>query len=130
MKNKYTEEEIDNAVQLMGTSMVRPEKLEYELYKEARRQLNLTNKLNKMGTFHHISAQLIPKLGQDGKIRIPVEWIGKTEGETYENLEKQKIRKMELFGHYMFLDNKDAAQKVMDSIGILDKKIQNGHGRK
>lgn len=123
MKNKYEQEEIDNAVQLMGDIPVRPEKMEYELFVETRRQMNLTNRLNKMGSFHHISAELIPKLGEDGKLRIPVEWIGKTKGTTYENLEKQKQSKTELFGYYMMKDNKDAAQKVMDGIGVIDNKI-------
>jgi len=129
MKNKYIQEEIDNAIQLMGTSMVRSEKLEYTLYVEARRQINLTSKLNKMGTFHHVSAQLIPKLGADGKIRVPVEWISKTKGVSYENLDKQKIRKMELFGHYMSQDNQEAAQKVLNSVGVIDSKIQKENGR-
>jgi hypothetical protein len=127
-KNKYTEEEIIAAKELLGDSLERPENMEYELYVQVRRENKLMNKLDKLGTFHHVSASLIPKLGADGKMKVPVEWIGKTKGDTYENFEKQKSRKMELFMHYMILDEKEKAQKVADNIGLIDEKLRKENG--
>ena len=122
-KIKYTEEQIDNAVLVTGDGHSRPENIEYELYKEARKQIKLKARLHKLGMLEHISASLIPKLGDDGRIRVPVEWIGKTKGTTYENLEKQKNRKLELFAYYMSKGNNENAQKIVDSIGVIDDKM-------
>lgn len=122
--SKYTEEEITAAKELLGDSLERPEDMEYELYVQVRRENKLMNKLVKMGSFDHISATLIPKLGVDGKIRVPVEWIGKTKGDTYENLEKQRQRKLDLFEYYISRGKGEDAQMIANSIGLIDEKLK------
>lgn len=127
MSKEFKEEDlVEGLVKMMGSSNTpRPEGIPYDLYKEARKTFKLRERLYKMGTLEHISASLIPKLGDDGRIRVPVEWIGKTKGTTYENLEKQKTKKLELFAYYMSKGNNEKAQKIVDSIGVIDERIKN-----
>ena len=119
MENKYTEEEISKAVLELNNRAERPENMEFTLYKEALKSQTLKNRLHLKGTFEHISAQLIPKLNKDGKIMIPVQWIGKTKGTSYINHDKQEKRLIELFAYYMSKNMVDKANETSAKIDNL-----------
>ena len=116
--NKYTEEEINKAIKELNDKAIRPSNMEYTLYREALKKQELQTKLKLIGTFQHISSQLIPKLGKDGKIIIPVQWIGKTKGKSFVNTNKQEVRLMELFAYYM---SKNMVNEANDISAKIDK---------
>ena len=101
---KYTDKEIAKAVEELNGYAKRPEDMEYSLYREALREQKRKVKQHKLGMFSHVSAELIPKIGKDGRLVVPTQWIGKTKGTSYVNVEKQEERKLELLAHKMIED--------------------------
>jgi len=91
---KYTNKEVAQAVEELNGYSKRPEDMEFSLYKMAMKEQKLKVKQHKLGVFFHASAELIPRIGANGRIIVPVQWIGKTKGKTYVNKEKQEKRKV------------------------------------
>ena len=111
----YTNKEIANAEKELNGYSKRPEDMKFSLYKEALKEQNLKVNQHKLGMFFHVSAQLIPKIEKDGRITIPTQWIGKTKGKTYVNIEKQESRRLEMFAYYMSIGEVEKAEKLKTS---------------